>query len=334
MQKKISTSLVASFLLVTTNLYSVQNLETITVTSATKSEQSVKDVTSNVEVITKEDIEERHFTTVSEALNTLAGVSIVSNGGIGGSSTLNLRGTSNNRTLILIDGVKFKDHSSISGTDISNLMVTDIERIEVIKGAQSGIWGADAAAGVINIITKNAKDGLHANANVEAGTYNTNKYTTQVSYKNKDFDLKLDTLRLTSDSFSTMANYGDNLDSLEDDSYENTTLSLKGNYYINDEAKIGFGIIDIDSLKEYDSSAPNDTTMKNDSQSKIYNINYEQAYQNHKFLLKADKSEIKRDQIGTTWGVKLTDNSTENLELMDNISYNEKDFILLGVGTT
>ena len=332
MQKKLSISLVASILLATTNLFSAQELETITVTSATKSTQSIKDVTSNVEVITSEEIKERHFTTVSEALNTLAGVSIINNGGIGGSTTLSLRGTSNNRTLILIDGVKFKDHSSISGTDISTLMITDIERIEVIKGAQSGIWGADAAAGVINIITKSAKDGLHANTNIEAGTYNTSKYNTQVSYKNKDFDLKLDALKLTSDSFSTKANYGDDLDSLEDDRYENTTLNLKGNYYINDDAKIGFSITDIDSLKEYDSSSANDTTMKNDSQSKIYNLNYEQGYKNHKFLLKTDRSDIKRDQIGTTWGVKLTDSTSENLELMDNITYNEKDFLLLGLG--
>ncbi len=334
MQKKISTSFVASLLIATTNLFSAQNLEPITVTSATKSDQSIKDVTSNVEVITKEEIEERHFTTITEALNTLPGINIVSNGGIGGTSTLNLRGTSNNRTLILIDGVKFKDHSSISGTDISNLMITDIERIEVIKGAQSGIWGADAAAGVINIITKKAKDGLHANANVEAGSYNTNKYTTQVSYKNKDFDLKLDALRLTTDSFSTKANYGTDVSTLENDKYENTTLNLKGNYYVNDDAKVGFSVTDINSLKDYDSSSANDTTMKNDSQSKIYNLNYEQAYKNHKFLLKSDRANIKRDQIGTIWGVKLTDNTTENLELMDNITYNEKDFILLGLGAT
>lgn len=70
MQKNLSISLVASFL-IATNLFSAENLETITVTSATKSEQSIKDVTSNVEVITKEEIEERHFTSVPEALNTL-----------------------------------------------------------------------------------------------------------------------------------------------------------------------------------------------------------------------------------------------------------------------
>jgi vitamin B12 transporter len=104
MQKKISTSLVASFLIATTNLFSAQSLEPITVTSATKSSQSIKDVTSNVEVITKEEIEERHFTTVSEALNTLAGVTVISNGGMGTATSVSLRGMDSKRILVLIDG--------------------------------------------------------------------------------------------------------------------------------------------------------------------------------------------------------------------------------------
>ena len=101
MQKKISTSLVASFLLATTNLYSVQNLETITVTSATKSDKSIQDVTSNVEVITKQEIEEKHFTTVVEALNTVSGISFVSNGGMGNTSNVYLRGMDSKGILVL-----------------------------------------------------------------------------------------------------------------------------------------------------------------------------------------------------------------------------------------
>ena len=100
MQKKISTSLVASLLLATTNLFSAQSLEPITVTSATKSTQSIKDVTSNVEVITKEEIEERHFSGVSEALNSLTGVSVISNGGLGQSDSLFIRGVDSKRILI------------------------------------------------------------------------------------------------------------------------------------------------------------------------------------------------------------------------------------------
>jgi len=156
MQKKLSISLVASFL-IATNLFSAQDLETITVTSATKSEQSIKDVTSNVEVITKEEIEERHFTTVVEALNTVPGISFTSNGGMGNTTSVFLRGMDSKRILVLIDGVKYQDPSNTSGAAFSHLMISDIERIEVIKGAQSSVWGADASAGVINIITKEAK---------------------------------------------------------------------------------------------------------------------------------------------------------------------------------
>ena len=93
MHKKISTSLVASFLLAT-NLYSAQELESITVTSATKTSQSIKDVTSNIDVITSEEIEAKHFTTVVEALNTIPGVSFTSNGGLGQTTSVFVRGFS------------------------------------------------------------------------------------------------------------------------------------------------------------------------------------------------------------------------------------------------
>ncbi len=75
MNKKISTSLGLS-LLIATNIYSADKLDTITVTSATKSSQSIKDVTSSIEVITSEELEERNFVSVPEALNTIAGINV------------------------------------------------------------------------------------------------------------------------------------------------------------------------------------------------------------------------------------------------------------------
>lgn len=70
-------------------------------------------------------------------------------------------------------------------------MINDIDRIEVIKGAQSSIWGADASAGVINIITKSAQDGTHGNATVEYGRYNSKTPKANISHKNENFDAKL-----------------------------------------------------------------------------------------------------------------------------------------------
>ncbi|XOB60830.1 TonB-dependent receptor plug domain-containing protein [Campylobacterota bacterium DY0563] len=328
--KKLTTSLVAGLLLAT-NLFS-QELSTITIVSATKSEQSIKDITSNVDVLTKEEIEERHFISVVDALNSLPGITFTRNGGLGSTTSLSLRGSSNNRTLILIDGVKFKDHSSLDGTDLSSLMITDIERIEVIKGAQSGVWGADAAAGVINIITKDAKDGFHGFVSMEQGSFSTNKIASQLSYRNEKFDLKLDAQRIESDSFSSQALRNQYLDALENDEYKNTTISLKGNYYINDSSRFSFSAVDIDSLKDYDSSGPDDNLMKNDSRTKIYNLGFDKKYKNHDISLSLEKTKTKRDQIGTTWGVKLTDNETTNVELSDNITYFDRDFLLLGMG--
>ena len=85
MNKKISTSLGLS-LLIATNIYSADKLDTITVTSATKSSQSIKDVTSSIEVITSEELEERQFTHLTQALNSVAGISFTSNGGLGQTS--------------------------------------------------------------------------------------------------------------------------------------------------------------------------------------------------------------------------------------------------------
>lgn len=333
MTKTIKLSLVAS-LLTTTVIYAKEDLGTITVTSATKSEQSIKDITSNVEVITGVELEEKNIKTVAEALNLVSGVSFTSNGGIGGATSLNLRGASNNRTLILIDGVRYKDHSSISGTDIANLMVIDIKQIEIIKGAQSGIWGADASAGVINILTKEPKDGFSGSLLLEGGSFNTQKYGLKVSQKNDTLSISADATRLTSDSFTTKLPSGDDIDQYEDDSYKNETYNIKTNYFVTDDITLKLKLTQIDSLKEYDVSGADDIKMKNDSQSKSYNLAYNQRYNNHKFTIKYDNTNIKRDQIGTTWGVKLTDNTNDNIEFFDKISYNKKDFVLLGAGSS
>jgi len=340
MNKKITTSLVASFLLATTQLQANDEyqLSTITVSSATKTEQSIKDVTSNINVITKEEIEEKKFTTVLEALNSVAGISFSSNGGMGSSSSLNLRGSDNNRVLILIDGIKYKEHSSINGTDIAHIMIHNIERIEIIKGAQSGIWGADASAGVINIITKKASLGTHGNALVEYGSFNTKKYEALVSHGSELFDFSLSASKLDTNSFTTVAPKGEDIKQYEDDAYKNRTINAKANLYLNDNSKLGFNIIDIDAFKEYDSSStkPNDTTNKKDMQSRLYSFYYNLILGQHDLMIKYDQSKIENDYFGVTYdkNAVYTQSKSTSVEISDTFSYNEKDFLIVGMGKT
>ena len=171
MNNKLYISVAVACTLAANSLFAVENkdLGTITVSSATKSEQSIKDVTSNIKVITGVELEEKHVTNAVEALNLVSGISFTSNGGIGKAASVNVRGFDSKKVLVLIDGIRYNDHTGTSGARFEHLMVSDIEKIEIVKGAQSGVWGADATAGVINIITKSVKKGLHGSVNLETG---------------------------------------------------------------------------------------------------------------------------------------------------------------------
>ncbi|MDX4063964.1 TonB-dependent receptor [Aliarcobacter skirrowii] len=271
--KKTNISLVASFLLAT-NLYSqTTTLETITVTSATKSEQKLKNVTANVDVITAEDIESRKFKTVIEALNSLSGVSISSNGGIGTLTQVYLRGMNSGNTLVLIDGIRYNNPYDGS-VDFAHLMINDIERIEVIKGAQSSIWGADASAGVINIITKSAKDGTYANINLEAGRYDSKIAKLNVSHKNESFDAKLSATRVDTDGFSAKSPKSSEAKNYEDDGYENTTVNLKLGYNFDDSNRVSTSYEIIDAKINFDDSSRNSSAYT-DLMNSIVSLNYE-----------------------------------------------------------
>ncbi|MEF3191660.1 MAG: TonB-dependent receptor plug domain-containing protein [Campylobacterales bacterium] len=117
-----------------------------------------------------------------------------------------MRGFKSGHTVVLIDGVRLNDPTSIeAAAAYEHLMVSDIERIEVVKGAMSGVWGADAAAGVINIVTKRATQGLVASVDLMGGSYGTAKGALSLSYKDKVWDFYVGVSRLVSDGFSAQA---------------------------------------------------------------------------------------------------------------------------------
>ena len=126
--------------------------DTIIVT-ATRTEIPLSDATVPVTIITREDIELSLATDLSELLRFEAGLDIGRNGGPGQATSVFLRGTESNHTLVLIDGVRMNP-STIGGAAIQNIAPEMIERIEIVKGARSALFGTDAIGGVINIITR------------------------------------------------------------------------------------------------------------------------------------------------------------------------------------
>jgi len=133
------------------------------IVTATRTEIPLSDATVPVTVISRDDIELSMARDLAELLRFEAGIDIGRNGGPGQATSMFLRGTESNHTLVLVDGVRINP-STIGGAAIQNISPDIIERVEIVKGARSALFGTDAIGGVINIITRRADDGY-----VEAG---------------------------------------------------------------------------------------------------------------------------------------------------------------------
>ena len=131
-------------------------------------------VASSVTVITAADIERDQRRTVPDALQSVPGLNVVQVGGPGGQTSVFIRGTNSNHVKVLIDGIDVSDPSNPNRTfDFGNLQTYDIDRIEVLRGPQSGLYGADAIGGVIYITTKKGEGPPKLRAQVEGGSFGT-----------------------------------------------------------------------------------------------------------------------------------------------------------------
>lgn len=302
------------------------------VVTATKTEQSLKNVTSNVHIITAQEIEEKHYTTVSEALNSLSGIALSANGGIGTTTSVYVRGFDSKRTLVLIDGIRYNDPTGLSGAPFEHLMISDIERIEVIKGAQSGIWGADASAGVINIITKGAHKGLHGTVRGEYGSFNTQKYGAGASYATDSYYFKVNSAIVDTDGFSAQAPKGVDLDTLEDDGYENRTTSFKAGYQLNDTNKIEIAHTIIDAKSNYDggtgtaTAKANNGTYKSSTDDTFSSLNFNHIDSFNEVNLYANRSTFEREYTGNS----RFDGNVNEYGLTSKIPYRTTDFVVVG----
>ena len=150
-----------------------QDLPDLVIT-ADRVPESIGQTGAAISVVPATEIERRGATGLAEVLRAVSGVDVVDTGGVGGATSVSLRGAGAGRTLVLIDGVRIGDPTETDGSlDFGNLSAVDIERIEVLRGPQSALYGSDAMGGVINIITRKGKQGIRRSVTVEAGSYGT-----------------------------------------------------------------------------------------------------------------------------------------------------------------
>jgi vitamin B12 transporter len=142
------------------------------VVTATRSEQPLEEIGASVTVVPEEAMRVQEYRAVDEVLRTIPGVQVQTSGSPGKLSTIRIRGANPTQVQVLIDGVRVKSLTS-GDFDFADLTLDDVERIEVLRGPQSTLYGADAIGGVVNVITKRGQGPPSALLDFEAGNYET-----------------------------------------------------------------------------------------------------------------------------------------------------------------
>lgn len=160
-----------------------QDDDTIVVT-ANRTQRRLSDVGESVSIIGEKAIIERQPTEVLDLLRTVPGLTFNSNGGIGTSTSVSIRGANSDQTVVLIDGVKLNDPASPGGGfNFGSLLTGNIARVEVVRGSQSVLYGSQAIGGVINLLTREPTEDLAAFARAEYGERDTAQLVGNVSQR-------------------------------------------------------------------------------------------------------------------------------------------------------
>jgi vitamin B12 transporter len=221
------------------------------VVTASRIATPLKEIATSVTIITKQELEQTKKVTVIEVLQEVLGISILQSGPVGSSASVMLRGANSEHTLVMIDGVEVNDPITPARTyDFSHLRVEGIERIEILRGPQSTLYGSDAMAGVINIITKKGQGKPRFHLSSLRGSYGTFSGTAGLTGNMERLHYSFWASSLTSQGFSAAnaALEGNT----EADGYKNLSLSARAGYKASDNIDLDFSARFIDTKSDID----------------------------------------------------------------------------------
>lgn len=218
------------------------------VVTANRLESSRRQVGSSVTVITAEEIELKRKVTVAELLRGVPGVEVVRGGGAGQVTSVFIRGGSSSHTLVLLDGMRVNAPTT-GAFDFANLAADSIERIEIVRGPQSTLYGSEAVAGVISIFSKSGREGRHFSGAAEAGELGSSRFRAAVDGAGDRFDYRVTVSDESTDGVSAASERAGNV---EDDPYDSTSATAHLGWRSGED-----GGVDVD-LRWFDAEVGND----------------------------------------------------------------------------
>ncbi|MCB1746395.1 MAG: TonB-dependent receptor [Gammaproteobacteria bacterium] len=237
-------------------------LDTIVVTASRQPIELAR-VGASVTVLDRDFIERRQAMFVADLLRAVPGVAVSRSGGLGKQTQLRMRGAEGNHVMVLLDGIEINDLAGNDEFDFANLTTADVERIEVVRGPQSALWGSEALAGVINIITRKGGAEPAAELTLEAGSFATTQQRVAMAVGGERGRLRVGVGRIDSGG-TNVSRFGD-----EDDAYHGLTIDANGALELTPGLDLSFVLRNVDSRTENDSGVvtgvPVDTPGISDS---------------------------------------------------------------------
>jgi vitamin B12 transporter len=230
--------------------YRIDDVEVVV--TAARIETPAKEVASSISIITDRQMEELQKTSVLDVLRTIPSLDVAQAGGPGRTSSVYIRGAKSEHTLVLIDGVEMNDPMSTGRSyDFADLTTENIERIEILRGPQSTLYGSDAIGGVINIITKTGKGKPNGFVSFEGGSFNSFKESSGIGGGGRRLHYSFGFSRADTAGISVAnENYGNS----EKDGYRN--MSFSGKFGITPAPNLNFDFVfrRIDAKTDLDNS--------------------------------------------------------------------------------
>lgn len=228
------------------------------VTTASRTALPPAQAGSSISVLDRDYLDQRQSLLLTDVLQDLPGLAVSRAGGPGQQSQLRVRGAEANQVLVFIDGVEANDPGGADEFAFAQLTAWDVERVEVVRGPQSALWGSDALAGVVNITTRRGDAARGGEALAEAGSFGTHELAARLGARRprSSFDLSLSQLASDGINVAAVVDEQDGFTGTREDAFANTTASARAAWDLSPGLRLTLFGRYTDAGNDYDALGP------------------------------------------------------------------------------
>ncbi len=308
------------------------------IVTANRTANTVDETIAPVTIITRKDIDRLQAQSVVDVLKSTPGIDIRTSGGMGSSTSIFMRGTNSDHVLVLVDGVPYGS-ATLGTTPFQYIPVSQIERIEVVRGPQSSLYGSSAIGGIIQIFTNKEAHGQSFYADTGYGSDDTVEANAGFSYGNETSSFNIGVGYIDTDGYDFLGDPNPANADNDDDGFDNTSVSINGRHQFNEQFTLSGSFLLADGENQYDytnglnlATTKTRTEFKQQVASIVADLKINDIWSSQ-ILVGQSKDESDNYQypyFGTTIEKSQFDTTKDNFSWKNDFIIRDKDILTVG----